>query len=220
VTQAPSTPASGAPSGAPAGSATGGIQRTTAASATGEAHGARAASGTGDARGAAEGGLVTGPDSNPGPTATRTAPSRRSRLPWLVALGAYAVLVAAVVGWPTPVDANARAPLSELFALLYGYGVPDWFDYAVLEKAANVAMFVPFGLLITLMDRRLWLWGIVGPGAASGAAELAQHVLLPERFATWTDVAANTAGAALGVALALAFTARGRAASRASRRRP
>ncbi len=156
----------------------------------------------------------------PDPTATSVALGGRSRLPWVLALGGYTLLVVAVVGWPTPVDANARAPLTSLFALLYGYGVPDWFDYAFLEKSANVAMFVPFGLLFTGLNRRRWWWGVLVPGAVSGLAELAQHVLLPERTATWTDVAANTGGAALGVAVALALTARGRPASTASRRRP
>lgn len=153
------------------------------------------------------------------PTARLAALGHRSRLPWALALGGYTVLVACVVGWPTPVDANARAPLSQLFAYLYGLGVPAWFDYAVLEKSANVAMFVPFGLLITGLDRRRWYWGVLAPAAVSGAAELAQHVLLPERTATWTDVAANSGGAVLGVAVALVLTARGRPARRASRRR-
>jgi VanZ family protein len=152
-------------------------------------------------------------------TANRTSAPRRSRLPWLIALGCYTVLVALVVGWPTPVDTNARAPLSELFATLYGFGVPAWFDYAFLEKSANVAMFVPFGVLLTGMDRRRWWWGVLGPAAVSGVAELAQHLLLPDRFATWTDVAANSAGAAVGVAMTCAFMARGRPASTASRRR-
>ncbi|GAA2726632.1 VanZ family protein [Cellulomonas aerilata] len=155
-----------------------------------------------------------------GRTSARTAPRPRRRLPWVAALALYTVLVGLVVGWPTPVDSEARAPLTALFATLYGFGMPPWFDYAFLERCANVAMFVPFGVLITGMDRRRWWWGVLGPALVSGTAELAQHLLLPERFATWTDVAANTTGAALGVALALAVMARGRSARRASRRRP
>jgi len=165
----------------------------------------------------APGGAIEPAATRPPPTAP--SPRRHRRLAWGLALAFYTLLVATVVGWPTPVDANARAPLSLLFAFLYGLGVPDWFDYGFLEKTANVAMFVPFGVLITGLDRRRWWWGLLGPAAASAAAELGQHVLLPHRFATWTDVAANTAGAALGVAVTLAVMARGRPASRASRRR-
>lgn len=155
------------------------------------------------------------------PAAPVTVDRSRRRLPWLLALAAYTVLVGAVVMWPTPVDENARAPLSQLFATLYGFGVPDWFDYGALEKSANAVMFIPFGLLITGMDRRLWWTGVVVPAALSGVAELGQHLLLPERVATWTDVAANTAGAVIGVAIALTLvvTVRGRSASRAARHR-
>ncbi|WP_298461458.1 VanZ family protein [uncultured Cellulomonas sp.] len=179
---------------------------------------------------------VTPPGASPtsgasGPSPAPSPGRRRRRLPWVLALAVYTVLVALVVGWPTPVDANARAPLSELFAYLYGLGVPDWFDYNVLEKSANVAMFVPFGVLMVGLDPRRWWWGILGPAAASGAAELAQHVLLPDRTATWTDVAANTGGAVLGVGVALLVArragrtegrvrGRGRSASTPAGRRP
>jgi VanZ family protein len=172
----------------------------------------------GDASRASAGGTgPTGPDAL---TALAALGRRGSRLPWAVALGAYTVVVALVVGWPTPVDAGAHDTLTSLFARLHAAGVPAWVDYAFLEKAANVAMFVPFGLLITGLDRRRWWWGLLVPAALSAAAEVSQLVLRPERFATWTDVAANTAGAALGVVVALVLTARGRSARTASRRRP
>jgi hypothetical protein len=154
-----------------------------------------------------------------GPAAAAGRPRRRRRLPWLVALGCYTVLVAVVVTWPTPVDSGARAPLGDLFATLHGLGVPAWVDYALLERSANVVMFVPFGVLLTAMDRRRWWWGVLLPAAVSGAAELAQHLLLPDRFATWGDVASNSAGAALGVAVTLAVMAARRPGGRAPRRR-
>ncbi len=79
-------------------------------------------------------------------------------------------------------------------------------------------MFVPLGLLVTRVTRRWW-WGLTVPAALSGAAELAQHLLRPERFATWTDVATNTTGAALGVLLAVVLM-RHRARSRARAPQP
>jgi glycopeptide antibiotics resistance protein len=73
-------------------------------------------------------------------------------------------------------------------------------------------MFVPLGLLVTRVTRRWW-WGLAIPAALSGAAELAQLLLRPERFPTWTDVATNTSGAALGVVVAVVLM-RHRARSR------
>jgi len=97
--------------------------------------------------------------------------------------------------------------------------VPRWVDYGVVESAANVAMFVPLGFMVTRVSRRWW-WGLVVPGVLSGAAELGQHALRPERYATWADVAANTSGAALGVLAAVLLTGRGRSASTPAARRP
>jgi hypothetical protein len=197
VTQAPSTSVPGA--------------------ATPEALASRGVAGDGADRNTSAPAGARGPDA---PVAFTALGRRGSRLPWALALGGYTLVVALVVGWPTPVDAVAHDDLASTFARLHAAGVPAWFDYGFLEKAANVAMFVPFGLLITGLDRRRWWWGLLVPAALSAAAELTQLTLRPERFATWSDVAANTAGAALGVVVALVLTARGRSASTASRRRP
>lgn len=119
----------------------------------------------------------------------------------------YSALVAVVVGWPTPVDAGAQGTLTTVLAALHDAGVPGFVDYALVERAANVLMFVPLGLLVTRVTRRWW-WGLLVPAALSGTAELSQYLLRPERFATWTDVATNTAGAAVGVVVAVVLMRR------------
>lgn len=146
------------------------------------------------------------------------------RLPWVVALVVYSTLVALVVGWPSPVDAGARGSLSSTLAALHARGVPLWVDYALVERAANVAMFVPLGFMVTRLHRRWW-FGLLVPAALSCSAELGQHLLRPERYATWADVAANTGGAALGMIAAMllgrrAVTDPGTPGSTAARRRP
>jgi glycopeptide antibiotics resistance protein len=78
------------------------------------------------------------------------------------------------------------------------------FDYAFVERSANVVLFVPLGLFVALLlpRRRWWIAALTGL-AVSGAIETAQLLLLPARFATLDDVAMNTTGALLGAAASL-----------------
>lgn len=153
-----------------------------------------------------------GPSAGPSAHRSAGAPAQPpagtgSRRPWALALVVYSALVAVVVGWPTPVDAGAHGALTTVLAALHDAGVPRFVDYDLVERTANVLMFVPLGLLVTRVTRRWW-WGVVVPAALSGAAELTQHLLRPERFATWTNVATNTAGAAVGVVVAVVLMRR------------
>lgn len=75
-----------------------------------------------------------------------------------------------------------------------------------VEFTANVLMFVPLGVLVPLVFRRLWI-GVVVAAALSAGAELAQ-ILLPARHASMRDVLANVLGALLGAAIAWALTRR------------
>lgn len=172
------------------------------------------ADGSAGGRVAAQGATVLVPEDR---RAARRA-ATGSRRPWVVALVLYSALVAVVVGWPTPVDAGARDGLWLVLDRLHHAGLPWWVDYDLVERAANVAMFAPLGLLVTRVTRRWW-WGLAVPAALSGAAELSQHLFRPERFATWTDVATNTAGAGLGVVVAVVLMRR-RARRRTGQGRP
>jgi glycopeptide antibiotics resistance protein len=86
--------------------------------------------------------------------------------------------------------------------------MPGFVDYMFVEFSANIAMFMPLGfLLVLILPRQMW-WVAPATGfAASCAAEVAQALFLPNRFATIEDVISNTSGAILGAVIALAIRA-------------
>ncbi|MCC9175189.1 VanZ family protein [Arthrobacter sp. zg-Y179] len=122
---------------------------------------------------------------------------RRRRLAGLFLL--YIGILALIAFWPSPVDAGPAGTLRAILAALNGHGMPGWINYTLVESVANVALFVPFGVLAAayLSDRFAWLAAVVGM-AASCAIEAGQHLFLPARYATVHDVLANSLGAALG----------------------
>lgn len=110
----------------------------------------------------------------------------------------------AIAFWPTPVDRGVHGSISTLVLWLHAHGIPAWLDYPSIEFTANIALFIPVGLLVVVLAgaRRWWL-GPVGGALVSTVIELAQHFFLPERFATVNDVVANSLGALLGAGLAV-----------------
>lgn len=117
----------------------------------------------------------------------------------------YAAVLAAIAFWSTPVDAGYSGELDRVIGWLarHGLGV---IDYAVVESTANVALFVPLGLLAALPVRARWSWWAVVLGAAvSTVIETTQLLLLPARFASAHDVLMNTLGAAVGAAVGAAL---------------
>jgi hypothetical protein len=83
-------------------------------------------------------------------------------------------------------------------SLAYRLDVPFFYTYTVLEFVANIALFVPFGLLLALGWSRLKTWHLAVLGlVTSGAIEFVQ-LFLPTRFSTISDLVANTAGAVVG----------------------
>ena len=141
----------------------------------------------------------------PGPGAEARRPLITARI-WVALLGfvAGAVLVGFITLSPDPVDSNHRALVREVLLFLHDHGVPEWFGYRKLEFSANIMMFIPLGFFAALLLPlgRAWIAGVVGI-AMSMAAELAQLILLPARFATVLDVLANSVGAWIGVGLAV-----------------
>lgn len=118
----------------------------------------------------------------------------------LVPTAAYIAALALIGLWATPVDQNvavAELPPVEWMAGVLDLNVKE--SYKLVEVAANVALFVPLGALVLLWWRR---WGWVQAAAVAFACslsiEILQAAVRPERFATVSDLAANTAGGALG----------------------
>ena len=87
--------------------------------------------------------------------------------------------------------------------------VPASTDSHVLEFSCNIVMFIPFSLLGGMIwpVRGVLEWVVLG-AALSGAIELCQLFFLPHRYATLSDVIANTLGALLGAVLVRAFQLR------------
>lgn len=100
---------------------------------------------------------------------------------------------------PTPLDQGYESSIDKFLAVLHRNGVPDWFDYRELEFTANVAMFVPLGLLLGLaLGRVMWL-GILLLPALSAGIEWFQATFLSARIATLQDVVANSIGGWIGL---------------------
>ncbi|PPF29186.1 VanZ family protein [Rathayibacter tritici] len=100
--------------------------------------------------------------------------------------------------WPTPVDSGMRGDLGRVGSWFSRHHLPR-VDYAFLEASANIALFVPLGLLLALnlRPRSAWIAVVVG-ALVSSLIETGQLLFLSSRFASLQDVVMNTSGALLG----------------------
>lgn len=157
---------------------------------------ARAAAAAADAARAATTTARVSPKARVTTTALKAWASRRVREPraWLVV---YAVTLAAIAFWPVPVDSGAGPFLrtvTRVFPML---------TYDRIEFGANVVLFVPWGVLLTfLITAERWL---VLPIAflTTFAIECGQGLALAARTPSVHDIIANTAGACLGMLIAV-----------------
>lgn len=123
---------------------------------------------------------------------------RRARRLIVCAAALYLLGVARMTLWPDFASPDELDALRSLVAWLTGHGVPVTYDS--VEAAANVVMFVPFGVLGGLLVSRRHRAAVVAAGCAvSAAIETSQLLFLPTRVATVQDVVLNTAGAAVGL---------------------
>jgi glycopeptide antibiotics resistance protein len=128
----------------------------------------------------------------------------RGRTRQLLALVGVAYVAAClVIGfWPSRVDAPLNASLGQVLAYLHSIGIPDVVDYRFIERGANVLLFVPLGALVAAqLSRRHWWIALVAGIALSGFIELGQALLLPGRYASWSDILTNSVGAVIGVGI-------------------
>ncbi|WP_370651841.1 VanZ family protein [Microbacterium sp.] len=82
----------------------------------------------------------------------------------------------------------------------YAKGLPTWIDYSVIERFANVLLYVPLGALLLAVARphRWWLAVSISIGV-SLTIESAQ-LALGERVPSLVDVTMNSLGAVIGIA--------------------
>lgn len=115
---------------------------------------------------------------------------------------------------PTIYDAEVGSLLHTVLHVLHSWPPTAWITFDVVEFTANVALFVPLGILVPAWGGRWW-HGILTGMLLSAAIETIQLLFLPTRVADVRDVIANTLGAALGVGIA-AFLGRHAARSQDS----
>jgi len=126
---------------------------------------------------------------------------------WVIAaLIGYAGIVAAIVLLPVGYGNITNAIDSWI---RFGLGI-TFFGAGWVGFVANILMFVPLGLLLTLLFRARW-HGVALALALSVTAELAQ-AFIPSREPSLRDVLANAVGAAIGAVIAW-FAAPRRAAA-------
>jgi glycopeptide antibiotics resistance protein len=123
---------------------------------------------------------------------------------------AYVALIGLVTLTPDSVDRGVYPYLMRGVLFVQFHGIPA-FRYSMIEEAANVALFVPLGMLgvLALGRRRWWLVAIAGT-TLSASVELTQGAFLPGRVASLGDVAENGLGALVGAALAVLLARRTR----------
>ncbi|WP_172829734.1 VanZ family protein [Microterricola viridarii] len=134
--------------------------------------------------------------------------------------GVFAVYLAALawIVFAPGDDAERATGIVALVAhTIEAWGVPFELGYGVLEFTANIALFVPFGVLLSLSAPHWHPWLVIATGLASSCLIELVQTGLPTRVASPTDLLANTVGTAVGVGLFLAWERlrrRPRAASR------
>lgn len=136
-----------------------------------------------------------------GPSANEALAMNPRRGLLLTALALYLVGLAFVGVWPTPVDRPLAGLLRDVIDAVRGHPLTAGITYMHVEGAANVLLFVPFGVIVALIlpTRRWWL-AVAGGALTSAAIETVQYLALSQRQASLGDVLNNTLGALLGAA--------------------
>ena len=126
--------------------------------------------------------------------------TKRRRAVLVAASASYAFAVWWMTLRPTIYDARVGSLLHTVLHAFRSWPPTAWITFDVVEFTANVAMFVPFGILVLAWGGRWWL-GILTGVLASTVIETTQLLFLPTRVADVRDVVANTLGAAIGVGI-------------------
>lgn len=111
---------------------------------------------------------------------------------------AYLVAVGFLVWLPAPEAVEVTGIIADIARWLGQFGLPFEPTWTVLEVAANVALFVPFGLLAMTAYREMRVWSTTLAALATSCVIEGVQLFLPTRFSTVSDLVANTAGGLLG----------------------
>ncbi|MFD6817177.1 MULTISPECIES: VanZ family protein [unclassified Microbacterium] len=137
-------------------------------------------------------------------TSPAVAPSRAGTVTARLALVGYLLFVGFTVWLPASVSAKVTGLVGVMAAWVSDAGIASYERSAVvLEILANVALFVPVGLLLALALPRLRLWQVVLCGGLMSVVIEAVQGLMPSRVPALSDIIANTSGTLIGAVLAL-----------------
>lgn len=137
-------------------------------------------------------------------TSPAVAPSRAGTVMARLALVGYLLFVGFTVWLPASVSAKVTGLVGVMAAWVSDAGIASYERSAVvLEILANVALFVPVGLLLALALPRLRLWQVVLCGGLMSVVIEAVQGLMPSRVPALSDIIANTSGTLIGAVLAL-----------------
>ncbi len=116
----------------------------------------------------------------------------------------YVVFIGAVTLTPDPFSDGVDGTIDQLIEALSQHPLTAWLTYEVVEFTANIGMFVPLGLFVALWaGRRRWWMGIIAGVIYTVVIESLQGlVLAATRYATFSDIIANTLGAIVGAIVA------------------
>lgn len=116
-----------------------------------------------------------------------------------VLLVPYTLVLALIVWLPDTQAARITGIVGRLaHSLAYRLDISFASTYTVLEFAANIALFIPFGILLAIGWTRLKTWQLALLGLVTSGLIEAVQLMLPSRFSTVSDLIANTAGAVVG----------------------
>lgn len=139
---------------------------------------------------------------------TATARARLS-LAARVLLPIYLVVLCWIVFSQSDESTNATGLVAWVFEVIDELHASFEPAYVAIEFVANIALFVPFGVLVRLAFARLPWWAIGLLGFATTVTIELVQITLPSRFSTVSDVVANTLGTGLGLLAVWAFSRRG-----------
>ena len=118
-----------------------------------------------------------------------------------IVFAVYLVAVGLIVWSPQP-DAGEFTGIVAIAARwLEALGLPFEPSYVVLEILANVALFVPFGVLAMTAFRWMRVWSTTAAALVTTGLIEGVQLFLPTRYSTVSDLIANTVGALIGALL-------------------
>lgn len=116
-----------------------------------------------------------------------------------VLLVPYTLILALIVWLPDAQAARVTGLVGRLaHSLANRLDLSPTTTYTAFEFLANIALFIPFGILLAVGWKRLKTWQLALLGLATSALIEGVQLFLPTRFSTVSDLIANTAGAVIG----------------------